>query len=235
MQILSEQDEEIYYPLGLVDPPKALAPLVAYLTSIVEGPLGASRPLLRQLRTESHVLHANQRTIFVDGWPLDASEPLSVSKRVINGRSRYRRRIFDSSWQEISSDHYEATDRIIELLPESGQFSQHFRSLYRCGPGEAQTEIKIEYMGGFDFSADPLMPEAAIIKYALGQLLHYHVSALNPTALRIQSEDVYQESKISYFGNQVRSGNQAGISTAGGFPEYLLVPFRQYRPYQYRF
>lgn len=94
------------------------------------------------------------------------------------------------------------------------------RSIFFDQPMRERTQIRVTYNGGFNFLEESLDVEQ--IKSALGQLLEYHAINMGASTARIQSEDIYQESKIAYFVDN-------------DFPPHLLAAFHKYRPYLYRF
>lgn len=230
MPILNGLDADIYFSGELIEHHK-LSATIAFLTGIVEGELGARRPLEKRSHVEQQTLHLSQREYFVKGWPIDPLQPVAVEMRCINRRDRYRRPIGDSSWEMLRPNDYEVGEKSIRL--ENTNLIEDFNRR-SFGSTSARAQIRLSYSGGFDFSAAQLTAEAIGIKYALGQLLEYHALNMGASTARIQSEDVFQESRISYFGSTGKS-LQPGTAAIGGFPEYLLIPFHQYRPYQYRF
>ena len=222
------EDEGVYFANNLIDPIK-FPGAIAYLTAIAEGTLGAQRELSQKVYVERQALHTSQREYFVKCWPIDTLEPVTVQTRWINRRDRFRRSVVDSPWETLQATDYELDDRSIRFLDREIDIAQDFgRSRAYCG----QKEIKVTYTGGFDFSVN----SAAIapLKFAMGQLLEYHVHNMNGADMRIQREDVYQESSTTYFGS-ANKGSTPGTIAMGGFPEHLLIPFQEYRPYVYRF
>jgi hypothetical protein len=231
MSILSEDDLDIYFPSGLVDIAK-LPDLIAYLSGIAQGDLGAQRPLEKQSHVEQKTLHLSQREYFVDGWPIDQNQPIAVELRAINQRNRYRRPIPDSAWGVLPATQYEIGLKSIRFINPETDLVQGFNR--KGGSAAGQLQVRLSYTGGFDFQAQDLAVGAIEIKYTLGQLLEYFALNMNPASMRIQSEEVFQESKTSY-AVSAGQGTSPGTTAIGGFPEYLLVPFHKYRPYQYRF
>jgi hypothetical protein len=223
--MLTFEDEGTYFPNNLIDPIK-FPSAIAYLTAIAEGPLGAQRSLSQKQFVERQSLHSAQREYFVKYWPIDLTEPIAIEMRWINCRNRFRRSIPDSEWELL--DHYEVDDRAIRFVDSDSNLFQDFG---RSRASHGQKEIKVVYTGGFDFNV--VSPEVAGLKYAMGQLLEYHVQNMGAD-MRIQREDVYQESSTTYFG-VASKGSEPGTVAMGGFPEHLLIPFQAYRPYVYRF
>lgn len=232
MSILSASDEDIYYSSGLIDEDK-LPGFLAMLTGVVEGNLGAQRSLERRSHQEEQVLHLAQREYFVRCWPIDTTQEPTVELRGINRRNRFRRPMADGDWETLDPQYYEVKANSIEFLDPEVNIIQNFN---RRGYSAAaqQIELRLSYTGGFDFEAVDLSQDAIAIKFAMGQLLEYHALRMGASVAGIKSEDVYQESKVEYFG-AIEQGSSPGTVAMGGWPEYLLLPFHKYRPYQYRF
>jgi hypothetical protein len=226
--MLTLDDAGIYYPFDLVDPNRFPSE-IAYLTAIAEGSLGAQRELSQRLYVERQALHEGQREYFPRCWPIDTTRPVIVETCWINGRDRFRRAIVDSPWEVLEATNYELDEKAIRFIDSQSSLTQDFgrsRSFY------GQRQIKLTYTGGFDFTSNA--PEIAALKMAMGQLLEYHTLNMGAGDMRIQTEDVFQESRTTYFGTASK-GATPGTVALGGFPEYLLIPFQKYRPYLYRF
>ena len=226
--MLTDKDEGVYYAFGLVDPDKFDA-TIAFLTAIVEGQLGAQRELSKKLHVERQSLHKNQREYLPRCWPIAQTPPIVIETRWINRRDRFRRAIADSPWETLNSNDYELDEKSIRFVDREIDISQDFG---RSRSFHGQKQIKLTYTGGFDFATNT--SEVAELKFAMGQLLEYHAQNMNAADMRIQTEDVYEESRTTYFGTASK-GSEAGTVALGGFPEYLLIPFHAYRPYVYRF
>ncbi|MGL5059031.1 MAG: hypothetical protein ACRC62_03530 [Microcoleus sp.] len=232
MSILTASDEDIYYSSGLIDEEK-LPGFLAMLTGVVEGFLGAQRQLERRSYKEEQVLHQAQREYFVRCWPIDTTQEITIELRGVNRRNRFRRPCPDGAWETLDPQYYEVKTNSIEFLDPEVSIVQNFN---RRGYSAAaqQIELKLSYTGGFNFEAADLSQDAIAIKFAMGQLLEYHALRMGASVAGIKSEDVYRESKIEYFGSS-EQGSSPGTVAVGGWPEYLLLPFHKYRPYQYRF
>lgn len=228
MSILTLNDEGLYFADGLIDPDK-FPSTIAYLTAIVEGQLGAQRELSQKLYVERQSLHQNQREYFPRCWPIDTARPVVIETRWINRRDRFRRAIADSPWETLATNDYELDEKSIRFTDREIDIAQDFG---RSRSFHGQQQIKLTYTGGFNFTTNT--PEVTQIKFSLGQLLEYHAHNMGAADMRIQTEDVYEESRTTYFGTASK-GSEAGTVALGGFPEHLLIPFHAYRPYVYRF
>lgn len=226
--MLTFDDEGIYFGINIVDPAKFETTIV-FLTAIVEGQLGAQRELSKKLRVERQSLHTNQREYFPQCWPIDIALPVVVENRWINRRDRFRRPIADSPWETLGAGDYELDEKSIRFTGRDIDLTQDFRRGRPCG---GQRQIRLTYTGGFDFTINT--SKVAALKAAMGQLLEYHAYNMSASDMRIQTEDVSEESRTTYFGTASK-GSQPGTVAMGGFPEHLLLPFQTYRPYVYRF
>lgn len=228
--MLTLNDAGVYYSDQLIDLDK-FPSTIAFLTAIVEGQLGAQRELSKKLRVERQSLHQNQREYFPRCWPIDLVLPVTIETRWINRRDRFMRAIADSPWEILQPADYEIDEKSIRFVDREIDINQNFG---RSRSFNGQQQIKITYTCGFDFATKTPTAEVVALKSAMAQLLEYHGQNMGAADMRIQTEDVYQESRTTYFGTASK-GEQAGTVAIGGFPEHLLLPFHKYRPYVYRF
>lgn len=225
MAILTTGDVATYAPT-VTATGSELNALLALAESIAQGPSGSHCSIEKSIRNEQRTVGYSLQTVQLSYWPIDLSAEIVLQGRYGNVRNRFRRSVGISQWITIDDGAY--------VLDETGHLSlNNGNSIFdfnRSTNGSELTEIKIQYTAGVDFTADN--DEVKSLKYALGGILTaLSDSSQDPFSGRsLQSWDSHLEGKVTFAStSQSRSGSMT-ISPVAGVADYLLDPFRKYRP-----
>lgn len=237
MPILSPSDRYTYLPTSTLTD-EALTALVLQAQVMIEGPLGANRPLEVTSYTEALYMAGNAARL---GYvPVLASPAPVVQIRSGPGGAGFGRNDSTDPWYTLDSDVYEIDTTLGEIrlqqgaagwggtggygyyAPYAGDYS------YAGGvsnPVEAlpDSQLRITYSAGFDFTADTA--EVRQLKAAAAALVAYLGSN---TFKGIEEVQTQREGRIRYVRTQGYNG-AFGVGP-GQVPEAMMMPFQRYRP-----
>lgn len=220
MAILNSADVLTYAPSVELSG-EALRGALIQSQFIAEGAMGANRrlevhpyDLILKLQPAQQVAHIPYLPLVVD-----EEHPLIVQARYSGDRVMGAWVQGDLLWETLTENSDFVLDRQTNRL-----------TIYRFAANGREwglrdyyqycfTEIRVQFYSGFDFS-EPLCDDASYIKSSLGHLLAYLQS---PQFLGVKRLQVpFREYEIEY-----------QVQQSGEVPEYLLMPFRKYRPIVY--
>lgn len=206
MAILTAADKPLYFPDVTLEG-DALTGAIARITSIIEGPAGANRPLERGETEEIKRLNVAAQTAQLSYVPV-ALVPAPVIRARVSTVA---------DWVELATDEYriDFNGRLCILGSVQHVVSRWARHPYDSNQWRF-SEVWATYTAGLDFTADTA--EIRNLKAAAGQCLSFMV--LNQAFAGVTRYEVFQEYVESY----------GSTSAAGDIPGGLLAPFFKYRP-----
>lgn len=195
MPILKPEDKAIYFP-DLDLSAGELMSVLAQAQMIAEGSEGAGRRLEKGDRLATLPLKSG--LCFLPEYPIDDDGIKNVLVRATQlasiqdgwGRGDFHRHYVQSSistdWEAARYD-FDAGLRELRIVAVGARSTP-------LEPGVPLT-VRVEYVAGFDFDAEPLPPEAIALKGALASL----ITAMNDNANgQIKSFDLTDFYKITY-------------------------------------
>jgi len=201
-----------------------LGAMVNYINYLVESPEGANRPLGITKWTEKIRLTLKLQNCYLAYHPLILNDqtnyPYSFKVRIADALNYYGRAVPVQPWLSLDNTMIQIDDdsQVSLFLTQAyfynyPEFSQSIRTI--------ATEMLASYYAGFNLVPLTSNPDPVVynLKMAAGEIIKYYTSKLYAG---IGSLSVpFDEFDISF--NQKGSPYQV--------PDYLLAPFRKYKPY----
>lgn len=230
MAILAAADQPIFFP-SITLTGDALTGYLMRVQAIVEGPLGAARPLEQQVFVDHISLNVTTQTAQLAYLPIHPTEPITIEVRT----SRQQGYGLQRGWQALTDQQY-----FIERDNGGIEVDAQIISGFTLGRTYSD-KLRATYTSGFDFEGHRLNPalftaaqiaEINQIKTVAG------IFAANYTAFDIANQTL--ETKVEYVGTLRYSdpltlfkGSNPGATQASLIENYLL-PLKKYLPRKWR-
>lgn len=238
MKTIIDPSEINQYAPGLNIFGAALDSAIVSTQFLVEGKLGANRPLVPTKRTEVLNLSGDGRAYLSHLPVLPASETMPIQARIRGGTQFAYGMGAASDWQELEPEQVEidtVTGEAIVLnygAMQSSLYTQHPNAYqhrnYRPSKRPQVPTLQIEYWAGFDFTSEDA--EVVRIKQMFGQIL---ILTQTDAGKGIKRRRIDGEYEVEY-QNPVLLLNLKDQRTTGNIQlDNLLTFFHQYRPRSY--
>lgn len=228
MGILTTTDALYFAPSLSSMSSDQLGALINYVNFLVESPSGANRELEVQKRTEKLKLNIKLQSAYLSYRPIILDDPvdypINIKVRVANALNYYGRGVPVQFWNDIDPAQF-LIDIDGEIHLFFGQEYPYQFPNYNQVIRPTATEVQVTYYSGLHLI--PYVPYATTqptkevfnLKVAAGEICKYMTSKLYGGLTSVQVP--FDELTLG-FSNQVKPFE---------IPDYLLLPFRKYKPY----
>ena len=225
MAIITEAELAIFAPQVQMSGPLLTASL-ASIQLLLEGPMGAQRPLELTEYNEIKDVRQKMQMVQLSYWPIvDLPEPI-LRVRTGNVQTRFSRSVPLGDWITLENP--------LDYMDHTGQVNLSRAGVggFGFGGGGLATEINAIYTSGFDFSVGTTDPDAIGIKQLVGHILDYQQNDLMALGISAYSADHEGKFTIRAPASSGSKGDSSkpNVGDTSDLVNVLLTAVHKYRP-----